>query len=101
MIDLKKLPMFDRAPLPDIPIRYETYFRYLTNRFPHGNVPWGRARLQKLRSLAAQGLIKQLRFVIQSNGPWRVEIVFSDLGKRIANRLHADKEFEPFPEVGH
>jgi hypothetical protein len=100
MIDLKNLPLFDTGRfLPNIIIVEEAYFRYLTLNYPHGNVPWRRTKLEKLRSLKAQGLIRQLRFRIKSNGPWCIEVIFSDLGKRIANRLHSDKEFEPFPEV--
>lgn len=101
MIDLKKLPLFDTGKnLPDIPIVEETYFRYLTLNFPHGNVPWRQVKLKKLRSLKKQGLIRRLRFVINSAGKnWRCEITFTNLGKRYANRLHSDKEFEPFPEV--
>lgn len=100
MIDLKKLPLFDTdTNLPDIPIVEETYFRYLTLHYPHGNVPWRKVKMKKLRSLKDQGLIRRLRFMIRSGGCWHAEVAFTTLGKRVANRLHSDKEFQPFPEV--
>jgi len=81
-------------------VNVDPFFRFLVSTCPHGNLPMDYVNdrtMEILRCLKRQGFIKAI-VVSENLNIKKVEIVFTDNGKRLGNKISRYRRI-PFPEV--